>query len=90
MNISINGNVTDPESIQMPDLSTRKGKMYMVDPLMQKRDEKSSWTDKQFQDHLRKLANKDCERCFGKGYTGRNIDNGIYQSCKCVMKKERE
>jgi hypothetical protein len=36
---------------------------------------------------LERDANSKCNKCFGKGYTGRNADTGLVQVCPCVMKK---
>jgi len=38
---------------------------------------------------MKRDAKKGCSMCGGRGYTGRNIDTGIFQTCKCVFKTQR-
>lgn len=38
---------------------------------------------------LQQKANPKCNKCNGKGQTGRNVDTGLYQVCKCTFKKKQ-
>jgi len=39
---------------------------------------------------LKQDAIPGCPKCFGRGWTGRNRDTGLYQTCKCVFKERRK
>jgi len=39
---------------------------------------------------LAALANPSCRRCYGRGYTGRNVINGALLWCRCVVKAVEE
>ena len=51
---------------------------------LQERDERE-WN--QNQEDLRRKANPKCHHCYGKGYTGVNVDSHLLQICKCAKKK---
>lgn len=40
-------------------------------------------TEAEFRRDLRDGAKPGCDKCYGRGHTGRNVDTGIFQTCRC-------
>jgi hypothetical protein len=38
---------------------------------------------------LEQLPDPDCKKCFGKGWTGRDVDTNDVIPCKCVLSKTK-
>ena len=37
---------------------------------------------------LKSLAKSDCIRCYGRGYSGREVKRNVLIPCKCIDKEE--